>query len=179
MEIMKISLSNPRSILLFIVFASLFVLASVAFPAKTYAGATDTSDGCPVGQVPQTFVDSSGLGQSTNCVLIAQAGAPVASVSTLASADQTPTAPACTASVFSWSAFFNPSCWGPLLAGIISGALVYVTSSILAVAGVLFNWVFYETVLQFGQLINCGTSSTSCNPGIINGINLVWTAFRD
>jgi hypothetical protein len=83
----------------------------------------------------------------------------------------------CTASVLSWTAFFSPSCWGPLIAGVVAEALVYITSSILAIAGGLFNWVLYETVLQFGQLINGGVSGN--NPGIINGINTAWSVFRD
>jgi hypothetical protein len=65
------------------------------------------------------------------------------------------------------------------VAGVVSGALVYVASSLLTIAGVLFNWVFYETVLQFGQLINCGVSSSGCSTGIITSINVAWTAFRD
>jgi hypothetical protein len=76
----------------------------------------------------------------------------------------------CSASVFSWSSFFNSSCWGPLLSATISGALVYVTSWILTVAGLLFNWALAQTVTQFGSFVN---------GNVITGINTAWSAFRD
>lgn len=72
----------------------------------------------------------------------------------------------------SWTGFFtNPvTCIGWSLSGVISELLVYLASWVLAVAGILFNWVLNETVLQFGQFVN---------NNIITGINTAWTAFRD
>lgn len=99
------------------------------------------------------------------------------SAASIAQGGQAQPGASCTASVFSWSSFFSPSCWGPLLSGVISGALVYIASSILTIAGTLFNWVLYETVLQFGQLINGGVNGS--NTGIITGINTAWSVFRD
>jgi hypothetical protein len=61
-------------------------------------------------------------------------------------------------------------CVGRSISVVIGTALVYVASWVLTVAGLLFNWVLTETVLQFGQLINSN---------VIAGINTAWTAFRD
>ena len=78
--------------------------------------------------------------------------------------------------------YFNTplTCISWTLSGVAGGLLAYVSSWFLAVAGILFNWVFYETILQFGQLINCGTAvAPNCNSGIITGINTAWSVFRD
>jgi hypothetical protein len=88
-----------------------------------------------------------------------------------------------------WQDFWNNpgTCVGWTLSGVISEMLVYTASWILAVAGIIFNWVLNVTVLQFGSLMNCGLNAiqsgapctTAAANAPINGINTAWTAFRD
>ncbi|HUO50378.1 MAG TPA: hypothetical protein VMU25_02335 [Candidatus Paceibacterota bacterium] len=77
---------------------------------------------------------------------------------------------ACNAAIGSWSSFFTPSCWGPLISGVVSGALVYAASWLLTAAGFLFDWTLNQTILNFGALVNAD---------VIQGINTAWTVGRD
>lgn len=67
--------------------------------------------------------------------------------------------------------FSSPiSCAGVAASTFIGSSLVWLSSWILALAGLLFNWVFNETILQFGSVVNSG---------VITAINIAWSAFRD
>jgi len=67
--------------------------------------------------------------------------------------------------------FFSPIiCIGRSIGAWLAGLLVFVTAWILTVAGVLFNLVLDYTVVNFAKLVTVGVQ---------NGINTVWTAFRD
>ncbi|MDO8481898.1 MAG: hypothetical protein Q7S75_02345 [bacterium] len=68
------------------------------------------------------------------------------------------------------SGFFNPVCWGRVIATVVSSILISVAAWALAIAGVLFNWSIMNSVILFKDVI--------FEP-ISKGINIGWTAFRD
>lgn len=75
-----------------------------------------------------------------------------------------------------WTNFFyNPSvCIGRSIAAFIGTALITLTAWLLQVAGLIFNWLMYYTVIAFGDAQN-----GFLTPGVLNAINLTWSAFRD
>ena len=68
------------------------------------------------------------------------------------------------------SAIFDPVCWGRTISVIIGAVLISITAWLLALAGLLFDFVIDVTIVQFGALFDSSLKA---------GIDAGWTVFRD
>ncbi|HEV3245198.1 MAG TPA: hypothetical protein VG102_02490 [Candidatus Paceibacterota bacterium] len=67
--------------------------------------------------------------------------------------------------------FYSPAtCIGRSISTFLGTTIIWLASWVLTWAGLLFNVVVTNTVLQFGNLVT---------PGVLNAINIAWSAFRD
>ena len=68
------------------------------------------------------------------------------------------------------ASFFNLTCWLRLIAVLIGTALVSITAWLLAISGMLFDFIVDKTILQFGSFFN---------EHLKTGVEAGWTALRD
>lgn len=141
----------------------LIVLMSVMLFAPVLVWAQDSpptdSSRCPVGSTPQWKFTGPVEGQQEKCVDAAGniVGTPAAG----------PTS--CNSLI---NFFLSPIvCIGRALSAFIAGSLVFLTSWVLTVSGMLFDWLIDNTVVRFGDAVYTA--------GVRTAVETAWTAFRD
>ncbi len=71
-----------------------------------------------------------------------------------------------------WNFWTSPIiCIGRSISAFIAGSLVFITSSLLAIAGLLFDWLVNNTIIHFGDAVYTTSVKTA--------VETAWTAFRD
>lgn len=74
----------------------------------------------------------------------------------------------------SWTSVPDVGCIVRSMLSIIGAIPAAIGAWTLTVSGILFNWLIYYTIIIFGDGTNGFLTS-----GVVDGINLVWTVFRD
>ncbi len=70
-----------------------------------------------------------------------------------------------------WNYWSSPiSCTGRMIGVIVASMLIAVTSWLLEISGLLFNWTLNYTVVEFGNFFT---------GGVKQGVEIGWTVFRD
>lgn len=67
------------------------------------------------------------------------------------------------------SNFFH--CFGRAAGAFVAGSLVFITSTLLTISGMLFDWLVNNTIVRFGEAVY--------TEGVRAAVETAWTAFRD
>ncbi len=155
---------------------TLLILAlalTMYMPSLALAGPTDTIDGCPVG-----FTNSDqGLGAYACVAPMTDGSCPAGSeplnesqCQHLTGATQPPKAEPTSCSTWTSYIVNLGVCFGRSISTYIAGALMFISGQILAIVGVLFNWLVQNTIIEFGGLYA---------NNLKGAIEVAWSAFRD
>lgn len=74
----------------------------------------------------------------------------------------------------SWTSVPDIGCFVRSTLSILGAIPAAIGAWTLTVSGILFNWLIYYTIIIFGDVNNGFLTK-----GVVDGINLVWTVFRD
>jgi hypothetical protein len=88
----------------------------------------------------------------------------------LASAAEQPRPSKCDGGFFSMSTL-KPSCWVPSIVGVVSAGLIYISTWVLTISGILFNTLVDHTIVDFSKFLY--------SDPVRIAVETAWTAFRD